>query len=139
MLGLDPDDMSVNVKTDQEFKADGGKPNPTLLEVGCTRALRAVQATLDYGNIKYEAHSWKKVPDGEARYDAAARRHRIARDMGELQDEESWLPHLAHEIVNNLFLLEMMILARPNKAYTRFNPEPPQDHKEIPYDPPKGE
>jgi len=119
------------MKTDQEFKADGGKPDPTLLEIGCAKALRSVQATLDYGRIKYEPHSWKKVPDGIARYDAAARRHRIARDIGESHDWESWLPHLAHEIINNLFLLELMIQRDPRCTWAKFNPNPPTDHKDT--------
>jgi len=125
-------------KTDQEFKADGGKPNPVLLEQGCVNALRAVQATLDFGNIKYEAHSWKKVPGAIERYDAAARRHRILRDRGEIHDDESWLPHLAHEIVNNLFLLELMMHDDPGRQWLTFNPKPPQEHKtrEDAYDDP---
>ncbi len=118
-----------NPKTDQEFKADAGKPNPTLLEKGVARATAVVQATLDYGNLKYEAHSWKNVPNGIERYDAAARRHRNLRDQGETHDVESWLPHLAHEIINNLFLLEMMIADDPGCQWKTFNPNPPQEHK----------
>jgi len=113
----------------QRFKADAGKPDPTLLEKGCPHALAVVQATLDYGNIKYTAHSWKNVPDGMQRYDAAARRHRNKRDLGQQNDDESWLDHLGHEIINNLFLLEMMIVADPGKTWTKFNPNPPQEHK----------
>ncbi len=124
-------------KSSQEFKADAGKPNPTLLEKGCPKAIAVVQATLDYGNLKYEAHSWKKVPDGVERYDAAARRHRNLRDQGETHDVESWLPHIAHEIINNLFLLEMMIEADPGCQWKTFNPNPPQSHKEKPSDTPQ--
>jgi hypothetical protein len=120
--GLGPD------KSDQEFKADDGKPRPTLLETGCTRALRAVQATLDYGERKYEAHSWQKVPGGQQRYDDAARRHRIARDMGQTHDDESGLMHLSHEIICNLFLLELMITGDPGMLYMDFR-DPPQEHK----------
>jgi len=116
------------MKTNQEFKADAGKPNPTLLEQGCTKALMAVQATLDYGAIKYEAHSWKTVPDAMARYDAAARRHRIQRDSGRVVDAESGLAHLAHEIINNLFLLELMIEDDPACDWLTFR-QPPLDHK----------
>jgi hypothetical protein len=125
-------------KTDHEFKADAGKPNPTLLEKGMPRALAVVQATLDYGNLKYEAHSWQHVPNGMERYDAAARRHRNLRDQGEHNDEESCLDHLAHEIINNLFLLEMRIANDPGKEWTKFNTNPPQDHKtrEAAYDDP---
>jgi len=112
----------------QRFKADAGKPRPTLLETGCTKALMVVQCTLDYGEIKYEAHSWKNVPNAMQRYDDAARRHRIQRDLGVTNDAESGLAHLAHEIICNLFLLEMMIEADPGCTWTKFR-QPPQDHK----------
>ena len=123
-------------KSDQEFKADAGKPNPLLLEVGCWRALRVVQATLDYGNIKYEAHSWINVPDGMRRYDAAARRHRNARDSGQLFDRESNLPHIGHEIISNLFLLDLMIRDDASVDWAAFNTRPPQDHKPKPWEGP---
>lgn len=111
--------------TAQEFKADGGKSNPCLLEVGCPRAIRAVGAVLDYGAQKYAPHSWQNV--AVDRYDAAARRHRIDRDMGLLRDDESGLLHLAHEATNILFQLEMKC-REVGVDFTSFNP-PPQDHK----------
>ena len=89
----------------QNFKADAGKPNPLLLETGCPRALLAVTRVLDFGALKYEPHSWQGVE--VERYNAAARRHRLARDLGEERDPESGLLHLAHEAVNLLFQLEM--------------------------------
>ncbi|WP_297338842.1 dATP/dGTP diphosphohydrolase domain-containing protein [Pseudophaeobacter sp.] len=92
----------------QSYKADAGKPNPLLLETGCPRALLAVIQVLDFGAIKYEPHSWQHVEVD--RYNAAARRHRIARDMGEDRDPESGLLHLAHETANLLFQLEMKCL-----------------------------
>lgn len=89
----------------QNFKADAGKPNPLLLETGCPRALLAVIRVLDFGALKYEPHSWQGVE--VERYNAAARRHRIARDIGEERDPESGLFHMAHEATNLLFQLEM--------------------------------
>lgn len=112
----------------QHLKADGGKSNPLLLEQGMPDALEAVNATLDYGAIKYEAHSWKKVPDAIKRYDAAMRRHRRERDKGENFDAESLLHHLSHEIVCGLMVLQLIIEQTPGD-YTAFNPNPPQDHK----------
>ena len=88
----------------QNFKTDSGKPNPLLLEVGCPRALLAVIQVLNYGAMKYEPNGWQDM-DMEL-YNAAARRHRIARDMGEERDIESGLLHLAHEAANLLFQLE---------------------------------
>jgi hypothetical protein len=89
----------------QAFKADAGKPNPLLLETGCPRALLAITRVLDFGALKYEAHSWQGVE--VERYNAAARRHRLARDLGEERDPESGLLHLAHEAANLLFQLEL--------------------------------
>lgn len=89
----------------QNFKTDYGKPNPLLLETGCPRALVAVIQVLNYGALKYEPHSWQDV-DMEL-YNAAARRHRIARDLGENTDPENHLLHLAHEAANILIQLEM--------------------------------
>lgn len=124
------DDKLMSKALDQHAKADAGKPNPVLLEQGCAKALAVVQSTLDYGAIKYEAHSWKTVKNGMARYDAAARRHRNLRDRGETHDLESWIHHLGHEIICNLFLLELMIGCDPGGQWMKFNPDPPQGHKE---------
>ena len=142
--------MTVTTKSDQEFKADGGKTQPDLLEQGFPRALRIVQATLDYGKKKYEAHSWQKVPDGLARYNSAARRHRQARDLEalpaddfhavlEATDEESGLPHIAHEVVCLLMMIELDLAANVDitaanntlSALISRMKEPPTAHKAV--------
>lgn len=130
---------------DQKFKADAGKAKPDLIELGFPRALRLVQATLEYGSIKYEEHSWRDVPNGMARYNRAGRRHRQARDMVadptqdffavlEACDEESGLPHIAHEIFNLLCMIELEFqehLDREGLMRTLLGnmKEPPLDHK----------
>lgn len=111
---------------DQTIKADGGKTNPLLLEVDCGKALAVVNRVLDYGAVKYERGAWKQVV--KERYDAAARRHRRARDCGENFDEESGLAHLAHEITSLLFQLQMEIEEWSGTDWLTFN-DPPQDHK----------
>lgn len=131
--------------SDQQFKADAGKAKPDLLEVGFPRALRLVQATLEYGSIKYEAHSWRNVPDALERYSRAGRRHRQERDLAanpaqgfhaicEACDEESGLPHIAHEIFNLLAMIELDLQSAPNpnkvlQELLAEMKEPPQDHK----------
>lgn len=136
--------------SDQKNKADGGKTRPGLLEQGFPRALRLVQATLDYGAEKYSAHSWMQVEDGVSRYNDAARRHRQLRDMealpgqgfhavSEACDEESGLPHIAHEIVCLLMLIELDLAS--NEDTSRANntlqkllsavKKPPTAHKGI--------
>ena len=88
-------------------KHDGGKPNPLLLERDLVHALALVNEVLDHGAKKYAPRNWQHVPNALERYDAAARRHRRARDMGETHDPESGLPHIAHEITSLLFILEI--------------------------------
>lgn len=138
------------MKSDQEFKADGGKTEPDLLEQGFPRALRLVQATLDYGKKKYEAHSWQKVPNAIARYNKASRRHRQERDLEassadgfhailEATDAESGLPHIAHEIVCLLMLIELDLASNVDisaansamRAIIDRMKEPPTAHKQT--------
>lgn len=116
----------VRPSANQTNKADGGKSNPLLIEVDLARALYAVNRVLDYGAEKYERAGWKKVE--AERYDAAARRHRRSRDMGEVRDAESGLHHLAHEACNLLFQLEMELSKLAYSDFETYN-KPPQDHK----------
>lgn len=120
------------MKSDQAFKADSGKSNPLLLMAGFPNALERVNRTLDYGAIKYEAHSWKNVPDGVNRYDAAAMRHQRERMKGTRYDDESWLHHRSHEIVCLLmaFELELRDIEQGVRGGMVFNPNPPQSHKD---------
>jgi Domain of unknown function (DUF5664) len=130
---------------DQMFKADAGKPDHSLLEVGFPNALAFVQATLDYGAIKYEAHSWRKVPDAFNRYDKAARRHRNQRDGAVswnndflYPDYESGLPHIAHELFNLMAQIELYLQDHPGidvRRVLKFNP-PPTAHKSAGFEPP---
>lgn len=93
---------------DQTQKFDGGKTDPLLLEVDLLEALEEVNRVLDYGVQKYgQRCGWKGVE--MERYNAAGRRHRRARDAGEWHDDESKLPHIAHEICNLLFQLQTEI------------------------------
>lgn len=126
--------------SDQEFKADAGKAKPDLLFLGFPRALRLVQATLEYGAEKYEEHSWRHVPNAIARYFRAGERHHQERmfiGQGQIypvlegNDAESGLPHIAHEIFNLLALIELELDENPHidfEQMLKFNP-PPQDHK----------
>ena len=132
---------------DQQFKADAGKAQPDLLEMGFARALRLVQATLEYGALKYEAHSWREVPDGMKRYNRAGRRHRQDRDLAsqpeqnfyavlEACDEESGLPHIAHEIFNLLCMIELDFQNHPDPASLmelclENMKQPPTGHKNL--------
>lgn len=89
------------------MKYDAGKPQPRLLHEGMPLALQAVVATLTFGATKYAAHSWQTVPNALERYQDASYRHDGARCGGETHDPETGLPHRAHHIINELFLLEL--------------------------------
>ena len=118
----------MDTKLDQTAKADAGKTNPLLLFHGLPNALIAVNRVLDYGAQKYEEHSWKDV--NIERYDAAARRHQSARDLGEILDPESGLPHIAHEAINVLFQLEQFCVEHEMDPRDWVFNDPPQDHKD---------
>lgn len=120
----------ANFKTEQQFKADGGKIKPDLLLSGMPDALKAVAAVLTYGAQKYEAHSWKRVD--MQRYEDAYARHILDRKGGQEFDVESGLLHLAHEACNVLFLLQDYIDKNSvvKDQFLRFNP-PPTGHKET--------
>lgn len=117
---------ALKESTSQFNKADGGKSNPLLIEVDLARALAVVNRVLDYGAEKYERAGWKKVEP--ERYDAAARRHRRDRDMGQTFDDESGLIHLAHEACNLLFQIEMHIERNPGVDYLKYK-TPPRTHR----------
>lgn len=116
---------------DQKNKADAGKSNPLLLEVGCAKALEVLGRVLDYGYEKYadpanppalDNPSWRKVDPRQ--YDAAARRHRRDRDKGQTRDVESNLLHMAHEAINLLFQIEKFIENNPGVDVLTYNPPP---------------
>lgn len=133
---------------DQQFKADAGKAMPDLLEAGMPSALRLVQATMEYGAQKYEQHSWRSVPDAMQRYQRAARRHRQERDLDASpenglyavltsRDDESGLPHIAHEIFNLLAMIELALQDSTDKrkvldALLSGVKTPPTAHKVPP-------
>lgn len=88
----------------QEAKADGGKPRPTLVPPSLMEAVTAIR---EYGCSKYhDPDNWKRVEP--QRYRDAAYRHWLAylKDPHSV-DEESGLPHLWHLACNVAFLIEL--------------------------------
>lgn len=94
------------------IKFDGGKLEWSLLPF---EGLAYVVKVLMYGKKKYTqvidgveisgADNWKLVDNRNHRYWNAAQRHMIEHQMGNLLDEETKLPHLAHAVCCLLFLL----------------------------------
>ena len=70
-------------------------------------ALEAARQVLEYGAKKYSRDNWYKVPDAKTRYWAAAMRHIVLHDTGEIFDAESGLPHLAHALAGCLILVAL--------------------------------
>ena len=86
------------------LKYDAGKLRYSLIPPEATKALAQV---LTFGAEKYAPNSWQTVPNGKERYLDAAIRHLEAYRSGELIDDESSLPHLAHLLCNIAFLTHL--------------------------------
>ena len=85
-------------------KYDGTKPRMDLLP---PLALTEVAKVLSFGAKKYAPENWKKIPELQNRYTAAALRH-IVHHMSEPNavDVESGIDTLAHAICCLMFKLE---------------------------------
>jgi len=88
-------------------KDDAGKPRPSLVLNSMARAIARVIDVAEYGARKYAPDNWLQVPDGIKRYTDAGLRHRQAHALGEVNDPESGLPHLAHAAWCALAVLEL--------------------------------
>lgn len=106
---------------DQEAKADGGKPQLTLVP---RQIIFDIAKIREYGVKKYkDPDNWKRV--SPERYRDAAFRHFMAYlDDPYGVDEESGLPHLAHLACNIAFLCEMQ-----KDEVRGFGPETADDKK----------
>lgn len=100
--------IATGVKHDQD------KPHMNLLFQEVPNALVEVSKALRMGELKYGRENWKKVDNLEDRYLAALLRHLVAIQMGEKQDKESGLSHLAHVAVNAMFLLDYEVRGGKN-------------------------
>ncbi|AGR46570.1 hypothetical protein TW1_054 [Pseudoalteromonas phage TW1] len=83
-------------------KFDGGKLRFSLIP---PQPLSDVNKVLEFGAKKYGANNWQKVDNAKERYFNAAMRHLLAWQSGELLDDESGLPHLAHAQCCLMFMM----------------------------------
>ncbi len=81
---------------------DSGKPRFSLIPA---YPLEQVAKVLTMGAVKYGDRNWEKGMKWTRCIDSLER-HLNAFKQGELNDEESGLPHLAHVCVNSMFLLQ---------------------------------
>lgn len=103
LLGPNPYNYSigeVRAASEAGRKFDSGKDRFDLLP---WQALRLVVKVMTFGAAKYEANNWQGVEVD--RYEAAMMRHYVAWRAGEIWDDESGLPHLAHMTCCALFIL----------------------------------
>lgn len=84
------------------LKFDSDKLSYSLLDRAATAWTVAV---LTYGAVKYERRNWVKVPNAQDRYYDALLRHIESWRAGEIYDEETTLPHLAHMACCAMMLL----------------------------------
>ena len=88
---------------DKFIKNDKNKPRPSLLPI---KAKQKVIEVLEFGSVKYGANNWKLCKD-KTRYIDAAMRHIDEYLLGNVLDDESKQPHLAHAIASLMFVLEL--------------------------------
>lgn len=85
-------------------KDDSAKLRFELLPL---ESLAPIVRVLAFGAEKYGVDNWRKVPEFERRYFAAAMRHLVAHQLGERLDPESGESHLAHAACCLLFLVSI--------------------------------
>lgn len=83
------------------LKFDAGKLRWCLVPWGI---LKEVVEVFTRGADKHGDNNWKLVAEAEDRYFSALHRHLEAYRSGETYDAEWHTPHLAHVIVNAIFL-----------------------------------
>lgn len=97
---------SMSIKSTTELKAgikhDQGKLPWDLLPF---EEIEEVVKVLQHGAEKYGPNNWQQLMNANDRYFAAAMRHMVAYKKGEMTDEESGLPHLAHATCCLLFMM----------------------------------
>lgn len=107
-MEVDPNGIDIH---SPGAKVDYGKVYADSILAGFPRALWGIAEVGTFGANKYSMGGWQSVEDGERRYREAAGRHRLKRQMGELVDKDSGLPHEYHEAWNVLAALELKLRA----------------------------
>lgn len=95
---------NTKIEVVKEFmKFDGDKVRFDLVPPSAVKAMADV---LTFGARKYKPNNWKNCEEPE-RYLAAMLRHIEAWRAGEVNDQDSGMPHLAHAMTNLAFMLEL--------------------------------
>lgn len=92
-------------KSNQDAKADSGKPRPSLVPPAL---IRGVDAVREYGTARYGSpDNWRKV-EPQRYWDALLRHALAAWNEWKTADPESGMPHLWHIACNAAFLMQYM-------------------------------
>lgn len=85
-----------------------------LVDTGFPNALMVLGEVMTWAakNKGYLPNDWKDIPTPSMSLLGAASRHRNKRLKGEEFDDESGLPHLAHEAFNVLAQLELLMIGK---------------------------
>lgn len=85
-----------------------------LVDTGFPNALLMLGEVMTWAakNKGYLVNDWKDIPNPQMSLLGAASRHRNKRLKGEESDDESGLPHLAHECFNVIAQLELLIMGK---------------------------
>jgi hypothetical protein len=85
-----------------------------LVDTGFPNALMVLGEVMTWAakNKGYLPNDWKDIPNPNMSLLGAASRHRNKRLKGEEFDDESGLPHLAHEAFNVLAQLELLMMGK---------------------------
>lgn len=104
-------DPLAGIKYESGMKFDSGKLDYTLVPWD---GMEEVIKVLEFGAKKYARDNWKHVENADIRYLAAAFRHIVQYNNGEMTDKETGLSHLAHAGCCLLFLLSLEKNNDPN-------------------------
>jgi hypothetical protein len=83
---------------EKSLRYNEGKPRWSLVHF---KSLEPLVKVLEYGAKKYEAENWKKPPEeGCKQHLESLSRHLFSLMDGEVNDDESGLPHIGHIMAN---------------------------------------
>ena len=97
--------MSDNSNTTEGLKFDSGKIDWMILFEHMKPQVEDVVKVLMHGEEKYKRDNWMHVQHSQLRYTNAMLRHILGYISGEEHDPDTGLPHLAHAICCQLFLM----------------------------------
>lgn len=116
-----PEDGSAG-KDKQDGVAIRSSLQKLRMDLMPTAALAMVARVFTFGAFNYGDHNWRNGFSW-SRCSGAAERHHAKWKMGQDNDKESGINHLAHDIANKLFLLEFQLMGLGRDDRVKYPPE----------------